>query len=321
MKPTVFVHTNAHEIVAAMVAMYSHQIVSPNADKFDLKLIKQEDYPHLMKRHGQSCIRNRQEAAWYKDVPQSFLPLRFLVPQLMDYKGIAIVTDPDIIAVADIYDLFARDLGDKAILARPVYVENRLIGHNSSVMVLDCNRLAHWKWEEQIDAVFNRQRDLQDWIWLNTEPRDIIGNLEAEWNHYDYLNQKRKLLHCTNQTTQPWKTGILYRSENMNNQPKSWKGKLLRLKNRNFVSILGSLKRKLFSRSNRYYLQHCDPRQEQLFFCLLRKCLETNLISEDLLRSEIAQQHIRPDVFTVLESLDSDIESILCEIADLAVSH
>ena len=52
MKPTVFIHTSSHEIVSAKVAMYSHMRASENLDKFDIKLIQLEDYPHLMKRHS-----------------------------------------------------------------------------------------------------------------------------------------------------------------------------------------------------------------------------------------------------------------------------
>lgn len=218
MKPTVFIHTSSHEIVSAKVAMYSHLRASTNLDKFDIKLIQLEDYPHLMKRHAQSCIRFGKEAAWYNDVPQSFLPLRFLVPQLMGYEGTAVLTDPDIFAVADVYELLTRNMEDKAILCRRFGDKSR--GYNSSVMLLDCSKLRNWKWEEKIDEVFAGKFDIQDWISLRTEPEEIIGNFEEEWNDYDTLTQKTKLLHNTRQITQPWKTGLPFKEKNMNNHKK-----------------------------------------------------------------------------------------------------
>ena len=36
---------------------------------------------------------------------QSFTPLRFMPPQLMGYEGRAIVIDPDVFAVGDVYEL------------------------------------------------------------------------------------------------------------------------------------------------------------------------------------------------------------------------
>ncbi len=141
MKSTVFIHTSCHEILAAKVAIYSHIRASKNLDKFDIKLIRLEDYPFILKYHDHRLIRNNKEAAWYKDVPQSFLPLRFLVPQIMGYEGRAVLTDPDIFAIADVYELLTYDMGDKAILSRPRPHRGKLKGYNSSVMVLNCSKL------------------------------------------------------------------------------------------------------------------------------------------------------------------------------------
>lgn len=289
MNSTIFVHTNAHEIVSARVAMYALKKTSKNADKFNVKLIKLEDYPHLMKRHGQRCVRNGREAGWYKNVPQSFLPLRFLTPQLMGYKGRAILIDPDIFAISDVYELLSRDMGDKAILSRPVYVGNQLKGYNSSVMLLDCSKLKHWKWEEQIDEMFAGKRDIQDWIWLRTEPEDTIGSLEEEWNHYDIFNETTKFLHNTQQSTQPWKTGLRYKQENMGNYKKGLKDKLR------------SLKHNFLNRKFSTYKKHPDPNQEKLFFCLLKECLDADFITKKFLESEIKMRHIRPDILSIVE--------------------
>lgn len=322
-KPTVFVHTSCHEIMSGKVAAYSLKRMSSNTDKFDVKLIELENYPHLMKYHGCRCIRNNREAAWYKDVPQSFLPLRFIVPQLMDYQGKAIVIDPDIFAVSDIYELLERDMGDKAILARPIYAKDKIIGHNSSVMLFDCARLKHWNWEQQIDEVFQGKRDLQDWIYLKTEPRDYLGELEDEWNHYDILNENTKLLHNTNQITQPWKTGLPYRPSRLNNNVQGFdrlKLQLISVYNNlkqasSKKELLKSIQKSLWSsKTPNLYRKHPDQKQETLFFCYLREALLTGFIEEDFLQEQIKQKHIREDILKVLDGVKVEPETFLKEI-------
>ncbi len=311
MKPTVFIHTSSHEIVSAKVAMYSHMRASKNLDKFDIKLIQLEDYPYLMKHHGHSCIRFAKEAAWYKDVPQSFLPLRFLVPQLMGYAGKAVLTDPDIFAVADVYELLTRDMGDKAILSRPLGE-----GYNSSVMLLDCSKLKHWNWEEKIDEVFAGKLDLQDWILLRTESEQIIGTLEEEWNHYDILNTQTKLLHNTRQITQPWKMGLPLKEENMNNfkngdKEKTRWNKLRHVGKYGKRNMLNSIKNILLYGEAKLYQKHPDIRQEKFFLSLLKECMNKNLISSEFLKLEINKGHIRPDIFRALKTVNSSAQSVL----------
>jgi len=52
------------------------------------------------------------------------------------------------------------------------------------------------------------------WHFLLSESPDHIGLLEDEWNHCDMLTEATKLLHNTEISTQPWKTGLplLYRA-------------------------------------------------------------------------------------------------------------
>ena len=49
------------------------------------------------------------------------------------------------------------------------------------------------------------------------------------------------------------------------------------------------------------YKQHPDPNQEQLFFGLLQECLDQGIITESLLRDEMSKNHIRHDIFGVIE--------------------
>lgn len=324
-KPTVFVHTSCHEIMSGKVAAYSLKRMSKNADKFDVRIIELENYPHLMKYHGCRCIRNKREAAWYKDVPQSFLPLRFIVPQLMGYEGKAIVIDPDIFAVADIYELLTKDMGDKAIFARPMYRKNERIAHNSSVMLLDCSELEHWQWEKEIDEVFEKKRDLQEWILIQTEPRENIGELEEEWNHYDTLNEYTKLLHNTNQVTQPWKTGLPYNIARLNNNVQEFAplgiglgstyAKIVKAPSKR-KALKSVMKELLSPKETKLYRQHPEQKQANLFFSYLKEALSEGVVKEDLIRQEIKYKHIRKDIFEILEKVEFSPEDLLQKVPE-----
>jgi len=290
----VFIHTNHKQIVGALVAQHALRRNSRHNDKFEVRIIHTEDYPFLRAREGQEYLRDGVKRTWLYDDLQSFTPLRFMPPELMGYRGRAVVIDPDIFAVSDVWELLSRDMGDKAILCRmragPKGFIDRCLA--SSVMLLDCARLTHWRVEEQFNELFEFKRDYSRWICLKLEPRETIGFFEDEWNDFDRLTPATKMLHNTRRMTQPWKTGL----------PIDWRpaekfrlfpplGWLMRARRKLFgeYALLGK------------YRPHPDPRQEQLFFGLLRECLDQGIVTEDMLREEMRRNHVRHDAFEVLE--------------------
>jgi hypothetical protein len=287
MKPTVFVHTNEKQIVGAIVSAYSLKRNSANADRFDVRVLETKDFPFLAARQGQKFLRGGVERAWDMADLQSFTPLRFAPPELMGHQGRAAIIDPDIFAVGDVWELLSRDMQGKALMCRARY------GHNgrkeylaSSVMLLDCAKLTHWRCEENFAELFAFKRDYLDWISLALEPRETVGLLEEEWNHFDTLTEKTKLLHNTKRRTQPWKTGL----------PADFTPREI---HKGFVStgwMIGAVNALLGPASPfaRYH-KHPDPRQEAFFFGLLRECLDQGLVTENLLREEMAKNHIRHD--------------------------
>ncbi len=306
MKPTVFIHTSSHEILSAKVAEFSHLFFAKNPDEFNIKVVRIEDYPNFTRHHGETIIRFGKEAAWYKDVPQSFLPLRFIVPQLMQFEGRAVLTDPDIFAVSDIWELLEKDMQGKSILSRRF--GNRIGDFNSSVMLLDCEKLSHWKWDEMIESIFRKEVDFQDLITLRIEPEGTIGELEEEWNHYDQLNEKTKLLHNTRQITQPWKTGLPFKQDNMNNyhkkKDKNAIEKIIASKGKGKRKLLSAIKNTLIYSEPLLYKKNPDPRQEKFFLSLLKEALKEGFIGENIVKSEIRLGHIRRDIFRVLKLVD-----------------
>jgi len=294
MNHCVFIQTNHKQILGALVAQYAVRRNSRNNDKFDVRIINCNDYPFFKAREGQAYLRDGIRFTWLNDDLQSFTPTRFMPPELMGYQGRAVVIDPDIFAIADVWELLSRDMQGKAILCRAHSGPKGLIDRciSSSAMLLDCARLRHWKVAEQFNEMFEFKRDYMPWICLRLEDRATIGFFEPEWNDFDRLTARTRMLHTTRRLTQPWKVGlpIDFRLPGRFRlfPPLAW---LIRARNRLFgeYSLLGR------------YREHPDRNQTNLFFGLLKECVEQGIVTEAMLREEMRLNHVRHDAFEVLE--------------------
>ena len=293
MKPCVFIQTNHRQMIGALVSEYSLRRNSAHNDKFDVRIMHHKDYPFFQAKEGEVYLRDGLKRRWRNDDLQSFTPLRFLPPELMGYSGRAVVIDPDVFAVGDIYDLLVRDMEGKAVVCRS---RGGSKGLASSVMLLDCAKLTHWRCEAQFNEMFAFERDYMDWICLKLEPREAIGLFENRWNDFDTLTADTKLLHNTKRWTQPWKTGLpvdfVPAEKTQRFQPLGW-ARRVRRKLFGPYALLGR------------YRRHRDPNQERFFFGLLRECLEQGVVSEALLREEMERNHLRHDALQVLERTPS----------------
>ena len=293
MKPTVFIHTNHKQMLGAQVSRYSLRKRSAHASEFDVKLVAVNDFPCMREREGQLYRRDGEMRPWLNEDLQSFTPLRFAPPQLMNYEGRAVIMDPDIFAVDDIWELLQRDMAGKAIMCRPKSGrKGRKGAFASSVMLLDCAKLKHWQFEKNFAEMFKPvKRDYMDWISLKLEDPASIGVLETHWNDFDNLTDETKLLHNTKRKTQPWKTGLKidYRPADTFQlfPPRHW---------------LRRARRALFGdyRFAGTYAAHPDPKQEEFFFGLVREGLEDGEFTEAQLKDEIAQGHLRADALELI---------------------
>ncbi len=273
MKDTVFIQANARQLLGAKISAFSYKRRSASPDSFDVRILSVEDFPRLM-QPGQSILRAGHVRNWDPDDLQSFTPLRFAPPSLMNFEGRALVTDPDCFAVGDVAELFRRDLQGKPIWAVP------RPGHNgeadyiaSSVMLLDCAALKHWDFDRDMDDLFARRFDYVDWIELKREGRSSIGFLEPEWNSFDRLTPGTKILHTTKRRTQPWKTGL----------PVDYT-----LREAGALDLLRNL-------VNRHYRPHPDRNQEALVYALLADMVDDGLVTYKELRAHMAANYIRHD--------------------------
>lgn len=287
-RPCVFIQTNKKQLTGALVSAYSLKRNSARPDSFDVRLMHQEDYPCIWNKEGRIYLREGVKRIWHNDDLQSFTPLRFLPPELMGYQGRAVVIDPDIFAMGDIWELLSRDMHGKAIMCRGGNARKK---YATSVMLLDCSKLKHWNMEAQLNEVFGLTRDYIAWMGLKDEPEDTIGLLENEWNDFDRLTPATKLLHNTGRRTQPWKTGL-----RVDFMPVD------RVEFMPFWSWLMTARRKLFGEYGLMgrYRRHPDPNQEAFFFGLLRECVDNGSITEDFLREEMQRNHIRHDALDLI---------------------
>ena len=159
MKNIVFIQANARQMLGARISAFSYRRNARETDSFDVRILDTAKFPRLM-RQGQTILRAGHVRPWDPDDLQSFTPLRFAPPQIMGFKGRAVVTDPDIFGVGDVGELFERDLAGKAIWAVP------RPGHHgqadyvaTSVMLLDCARLQHWDFDQDLDDLFAHRFD------------------------------------------------------------------------------------------------------------------------------------------------------------------
>ncbi|MFQ5643652.1 MAG: hypothetical protein ACE5FQ_08125 [Thiogranum sp.] len=290
----VFIQANEKQMLGAIVAEYALRRYSQHNDRFDVRIMDYDDIPVFRQHEGQRFLRDGGRRLWVRDDLQSFTPSRFLPPQLMGFKGRALVIDPDVFARADVWELLSRDMQGKAILCRPKSGNKGKRGClATSVMLLDCEKLAHWRFEEQFHAMFEGKRDYMKWVCLKYEDPQTIGFFENEWNDFDHLTERTRMLHTTKRKHQPWKTGlpIDYRPADSFRlfPPRHW----LRRARRSLFGDYGLLGR---------YGSHPDPKQEQFFFGLVRECLQQGVVTEEQLREAMQHNHLRHDALELIEN-------------------
>ncbi len=294
-RPKVFIHTNQRQWLGALVSAWSLRRNSAHADAFDVEYIRAEDYPYLSEREGQPFLRGGVKRIWRMDDLQSFTPLRFQPPKLMGYEGRALVIDPDVFAVGDVWELLTRDMQGAAVMGRhrsdKADKQQRVA---TSVMLLDCARLRHWQPEQEFAELFTFERDYKDWIGLEHEPAENVGYLEPEWNDFDRLTERTRLLHNTKRKTQPWKTGLpidYTPADKLRRIPALFALNRLRAKLFGEYAFLG------------HYQRHPDASQERFFFGMLRECLDAGFVDEELVRQEMSRNHVRHDALELVRSV------------------
>ena len=286
----VFIQTNDEQYLGAVVAAHALRRNSRHPDQFDVEIMHVRDFPWLRAHIGESFTRGKETRVWRAEDLQSFTPLRFMPPKSMNYQGRSVVIDPDCFAVADVMELFTRDMQGKALLCRVRPGYKGLPDYRaSSVMLLDNSRLTHWDAERTFHDMFAGKIDYLKWIKLEYEPAETVGYFEDEWNDFDRLTPRTRILHTTYRRTQPWKAGlpIDFTVRRKSGLARAWQ-------------VLSGKARALMGIPN-VYRRHPDRKQEDLFYSLLAECIKLGLVSEETVRREMAANHVRHDSLQLVQ--------------------
>jgi hypothetical protein len=282
MKKGFFIQTNKKQLLGAKLAQYAFEETYKGDNEITTTIMQVEDIFIFNEFKNKTYLRGGREITADENDLQSFTLTRFLPPSLMNFEGRVVVIDPDIFALKDISPLFEMDLEGRAIAAC-----RKKGAFDSSVMVLDCEKLKHWDVELWLQKLANKEMDYEDIMTLKNELN--ILEIGREWNDLDHLDENTKMLHTTNRLTQPWKMGLPI-DFRRNPLPKL------------FGIIPRELIHKLLGKRPNTYQQHPNKEIEEMFFKLVRGALQARIITDEFLCEEIENKHIRADIFDKLNS-------------------
>ena len=112
-------------------------------------------------------------------------------------------------------------------------------------------------------------------------------------NDFDKLTPATKMIHNTRRRTQPWKTGL-----KVDYTPTE------------FVPVIGwimRMRRQMFGEHAFLgrYAKHPDPKQEQLFYGLLKGAYEAGMVTDAQIKDAMAKNYIRHDSVEVMKAAPS----------------
>ncbi|MFD0669042.1 hypothetical protein ACT80S_15080 [Ramlibacter sp. MAHUQ-53] len=184
----------------------------------DDQLVAQKVLAYSIHKHARRPVRVvpvKQQQARVGGTQFGFV--RFLVPGLQGYAGRAIYLDADQLVFADIHELAAQLEGPHSLAlvnAPHGHFGGKPVGpgNQTSVMVLDCDRLRDWDPQRLFDGVVpNRatpgpgQVRYRDFMCLSWFDPARIQPLDPRWNHFNVVEPDTRLVHFSHVRSQPWR--------------------------------------------------------------------------------------------------------------------
>ena len=278
MSVEIFIQANDNQLVAAKVAKFALETRGcAGARGIPVRIMNVDEMKLFEAFSGVDYLCAGQMIRYDRRHVQSFTLSRFLPPEMMSFSGRALVIDPDVLALRDVSDLMSFDFKGNAIAAC-----RREKGWESSVMLLDCAKLPHWRIETILGSLKDARVDYVDLIWLRNEPN--VLDLEQSWNSHDRIEPDTRLLHMTRMSTQPWKTGLRVGATRPDAPP-----------------ILGviprTLARRVLGRPEPRFERHPDADVEHAFMALFKDAVRAGAVTEAEISDAIARERIRPDIW------------------------
>lgn len=277
---TVFIQSNNKQLLGAKLAKYAIEKNLKDKGSVRIEIINVDQHPLFQSFIGKTYLRNNKEIIYDPKDLQSFTLSRFMPPELMGYQGKAIVIDPDIFALTDINELFSMDMDGKAVLAC-----SKKGAWDTSLMVLDCEKLTHWKIEALLKSL--EEKTLQYNQIMSLSKETSIQEIPRIYNSLDVLDKETKLIHMTNRLTQPWKTGL--KIDFTRSDPGKYMG---------FIPRIWILK--ILGRWPSHYQKHPNREIEKIFLNLTKEALAKKIISRDELEEYVTSSFVRKDIIQLI---------------------
>ena len=143
--------------------------------------------------------------------------VRFMVPSMCNYQGRAVYMDADQLVFQDMKGLFEQIDDDHAVAcvqnAEGFFGKKAVEACNqTSVMVLNCDKLRDWNPDSVFDNVVPNRTELadgqihyRDFMKLDWMDPSRVQSLDPTWNHFNIIRDDTKLVHFSHVRSQPWK--------------------------------------------------------------------------------------------------------------------
>lgn len=184
----------------------------------DNQLIPQKVLMYSIKKYTNSDINLipcKQEVERVGGTNFGFV--RFFVPSYNNFKGKAIYIDADQLIFEDINKL-ADTLNDDYSIALVNNAEGSFgkkpVGqiNQTSVMVLNCEKLKDWLPESLFSNVVSNKKQLEEgeihyknFMKLDWFDQSQIQSIDPSWNHFNIVKENTKLTHFSHVRSQPWR--------------------------------------------------------------------------------------------------------------------
>lgn len=278
MSVEIFIQANDNQLVAAKVAKFALETRGgAGARGVPVRIMNVDEMKPFEAFSGVDYRCGGQMIRYDRRHVQSFTLSRFMPPEIMAFSGRALVIDPDVLALNDVGDLMSFDFKGNAIAAC-----RREKGWESSVMLLDCAKLPHWRISAILDSLKDGRVDYVDLIWLRNEPN--VLDLEESWNSHDKIGPDTRLLHMTRMSTQPWKTGLRVGATRPDAAPF-------------FGVIPRAVIRRWVGKPEPRFARHPDEAVERAFMGLFKDAVRAGAVDRAEITEAIARERIRPDIW------------------------
>jgi hypothetical protein len=195
----IYIQQNKKQYLASKIAASS--FLRNGVENKNIFFIEFEKNKLLNDQLGKKYLKNGKLKIFKNDL-QSFTLLRFLAPEINNFKDRILVIDPDVFAIKNISRIFNEINNDEEIGC--TFYNNR---PRSEVMIINAFKV-RWNFNKIIDDIFNLKLDYSNVMSLGFEDNRKIKEISKIYNSHDKIFPNTILLHTTNRITQPWKEGL-----------------------------------------------------------------------------------------------------------------